>query len=70
MTDHTPLQHFFKQLDLNKRQTLWLQELTDTPISIAYQPSKQATVPNALSCSPIHHEPKDMHTDSQPSGID
>ena len=37
-TDHAPLQHFFKQQDLNKWQTQWRQELVDTPISIVSQP--------------------------------
>ena len=46
-----PLQHFFKQQDLNKRQTRWLQELVGTSISIVYLPGKQATVPDALSCT-------------------
>ena len=45
------------------------QELVDTPISIVYQPSKQAAVPNALSCSPILHDSMDKSADSQPSAV-
>ena len=69
VTDHAPLQYVFKQRDLNKRQTRWLQELIDTPISIVYQPGKQAAVPNAQSLSPIFHESIDEHADSQPSAV-
>ena len=69
MTDHTPLQHFFKLGDLNNRQTRLLQELVNTPISIVDQPGKQAEVSDALSCSPILHKYMDESADSQPSAI-
>ena len=49
VTDHALPQPFFKQQDLNKRQTQWLQELVDTPILIVYQPGKQAPAFDALS---------------------
>ena len=64
MTKHAPLQYFFKQQDLNKRQTPWLQELVDTAISILYGPGKQATVPDVLSHNPIFHESMDESADS------
>ena len=69
VTYHAPLQHSFKQQDLNKCQTQWLQELIDTSISILYQPSKQAAVPNALSGRPILHDSIDDSADSQTSGV-
>ena len=69
ITYHAPLQHFIKQLDLKIRKALWLQELVDTPIPIVYWPGKQATVPDALSCSPILRYSKDESADFQPSGI-
>ena len=39
------------------------------PISIVYQPGKQAAVPDALFFSPILHDSMDESIDSQPSGI-
>ena len=69
MTNHAPQKCFFKQQDLNKFQTRWLQELFDTPISIVYRPGKQAAVLDALSHSPILHESIDEHADSQPSAL-
>ena len=65
MTNYALLQYFFKQQDLDKHQIQWFQELIDTPISIAYLPGKQATVPDALSPSLILHESMDNSADYQ-----
>ena len=63
--EHEPLQYFFKQQDLNKCQIWCLQKFFDTPISIVYWPEKQATVPDALYCSPIHQDSMDESANSQ-----
>ena len=67
MTDYTPLQYLFKQQDLNKRQTQWLQELIDATISIVYQLGKQAIVLDALIDSLILRDSMDKCDDAQPS---
>ena len=69
VTNPALLQNFFKQQNLNKSQTWWLQELVDTPIPIVYWHGKQTKVPNALSHSPILHESMDESADSQPSAL-
>ena len=69
VTDHAPLQFSFKQWDLNKNQTRWLQELVYTHILIVYWPGKQAAVLNRLSHIPILHESMDESADSQPPAI-
>ena len=54
---------------MNKRQTIWLQELVNTLILMVYWPDKQTSVPGAPSCSLIFHDSMNKSTDSQPSGI-
>ena len=66
VTDHAPLQCFFKQQDVNKCQIQWFQEFINTAILIVYQPSKQSAVTDVLSCSPILHDCMDKNADSQP----
>ena len=39
-------------------------------LGIVYWPGKQATVPDALSHSPILHDSMDESADSQPSDVD
>ena len=67
--DHAPLHNFFKQQDLNKHQTYWLQEFIDTPTLKCYQPGNRATLLNILSYSPILYYAISKSADSQPSGI-
>ena len=67
LMNHALLQYFFKQQDLNKCQTQWLQEFVETAILMLYKPGKQATIPNALSHSPIIHDCIDKSAVSQPS---
>ena len=48
---------------------MMVEELVDTPISIVYQPGKQAAVPNILSHSPILHNSMDECAYFQPSTV-
>ena len=63
------LNTFFKEQELNKCQTQYLQEIIDTPILTVYQPGKQASVPDVVSHSPILHDSMDERADSQFSGV-
>ncbi|GKC95657.1 putative reverse transcriptase domain-containing protein [Tanacetum coccineum] len=48
-TDHKSLQHILDQKDLNMRQRLWLELLSDYDCEIRYHPGKANVVADALS---------------------
>ncbi|GJY41211.1 putative reverse transcriptase domain-containing protein [Tanacetum coccineum] len=48
-TDHKSLQHILDQKELNMRQRLWLEFLSDYDCDIRYHPGKANVVANALS---------------------
>nr|GFC16558.1 putative reverse transcriptase domain-containing protein [Tanacetum cinerariifolium] len=48
-TDHKSLQHILNQKDLNMRQRLWLELLSDYDCDIRYHPGKTNIVADALS---------------------
>ncbi|GJZ20178.1 reverse transcriptase domain-containing protein [Tanacetum coccineum] len=48
-TDHKSLQYIFDQKDLNMRQMLWIELLSDYECEIKYHPGKENMVADALS---------------------
>ena len=61
--DHAPLQHFFKQWDLNMCQTQWLQGPVDALILVVYWLDKQDAFSNTLSHSSILNDCIDKSAD-------
>nr|GEZ02596.1 putative reverse transcriptase domain-containing protein [Tanacetum cinerariifolium] len=49
LTDHKSLEHILNQKDLNMRQRLWLELLSDYDCEIRYHPGKANVVADALS---------------------
>ncbi|GJR80862.1 putative reverse transcriptase domain-containing protein [Tanacetum coccineum] len=59
-TDHKSVQHILDQKDLNMRQRLWLELLSDYDCDIRYHPGKANVVADALSSQIEAQKPKNL----------
>ena len=53
-TDHQPLKYLHNQPNPNKRQVRWIEQLEELSLIYNYQPGRENTVPDALSCIPTY----------------